>query len=351
MAHPIIQANRHTSAIGRAAVFCAMRDEGPFVVEWVAHALACGFTDIFVAYNDCRDGTDVLLRALDAAGVLTAVINDNWRGSPQSSAYRRCLAHARRAKVDWIMVLDADEMLAVKVGAGRVADLVAETPEANLISVNWRLFGHGGQARFEDAPVARRFLACGPPRPARAQRGVKTLFRDIFPEAVVGPHRPRWRGSVPPTARAWVDGGGAPAPQALIESGWWNSEGGYGNAQVNHYAVRDHESFVNKIARGRASNQRHELGLKYWRRMSMNRWRDEALDLTATARAAATAALMAAPGVAKAHAAAVAAHKRRIEANLSDPDMRALYDALTPMRPVRPPRPPKNADKFTDPVA
>ncbi|MFZ1346925.1 MAG: glycosyltransferase family 2 protein, partial [Tabrizicola sp.] len=39
-----------------------MKDEGPTVVEWVAHHLAVGFTEVMVYTNDCTDGTDDLLK-------------------------------------------------------------------------------------------------------------------------------------------------------------------------------------------------------------------------------------------------------------------------------------------------
>ena len=50
----------------------SMRDEGPFALEFVAHHRAIGFDRLFIASNDCRDGTDLLLDALDAAGAITA---------------------------------------------------------------------------------------------------------------------------------------------------------------------------------------------------------------------------------------------------------------------------------------
>ena len=42
-----------------------MKDEGPYVVEWVAHHLAVGFTDVMVYTNDCSDGTDTILKHLE----------------------------------------------------------------------------------------------------------------------------------------------------------------------------------------------------------------------------------------------------------------------------------------------
>lgn len=38
-------------------VVTSMKDEGPYLLEWVAYHRAIGFTDIVVAANDCSDGT------------------------------------------------------------------------------------------------------------------------------------------------------------------------------------------------------------------------------------------------------------------------------------------------------
>ena len=41
-----------------------LRDEAPFIVEWVAHMRAIGVTDLLVYIDDCGDGTDALLAVL-----------------------------------------------------------------------------------------------------------------------------------------------------------------------------------------------------------------------------------------------------------------------------------------------
>jgi hypothetical protein len=46
-----------------------MKDEGPYVIEWVAHHLALGFTDLMVYTNDCSDGTDAILKRLEELDV------------------------------------------------------------------------------------------------------------------------------------------------------------------------------------------------------------------------------------------------------------------------------------------
>ncbi len=54
----------------RFVIATPMKNEGPFIVEWVAHNLAIGVDDIAVFSNDCSDGSDALLDRLNAMGKL-----------------------------------------------------------------------------------------------------------------------------------------------------------------------------------------------------------------------------------------------------------------------------------------
>ena len=46
----------------------AMRNEGPFILEWVAWQKMLGFENILIMHNDCTDHTPQLLRLLDRVG-------------------------------------------------------------------------------------------------------------------------------------------------------------------------------------------------------------------------------------------------------------------------------------------
>ena len=48
-----------------------MKDEGPFILEWIAHHRAIGFEQIIVFTNDCTDGTVRLLKSLEEQGYCT----------------------------------------------------------------------------------------------------------------------------------------------------------------------------------------------------------------------------------------------------------------------------------------
>jgi hypothetical protein len=61
---------RRISPHGQVTAVSMMKDEGPYVMEWVAHHLAIGFSDLVVYTNDCSDGTDTMLIRLEELGLV-----------------------------------------------------------------------------------------------------------------------------------------------------------------------------------------------------------------------------------------------------------------------------------------
>lgn len=47
-----------------STVVTSMKDEAPYVIEWVAYHRALGFDRIVVLANDCTDGTHEMLTRL-----------------------------------------------------------------------------------------------------------------------------------------------------------------------------------------------------------------------------------------------------------------------------------------------
>ena len=49
-------------------IITTMKNEAPYILEWVAHHLVIGFDHIVVLTNDCTDTTNAILTRLDALG-------------------------------------------------------------------------------------------------------------------------------------------------------------------------------------------------------------------------------------------------------------------------------------------
>ncbi|WP_299817053.1 glycosyltransferase family 2 protein [uncultured Jannaschia sp.] len=320
---------------GRTAIVTCMRNEGPFILEWIAHHRGIGVDDILIYTNDCTDGTVELLDALAAAGIVTRRDNP-FPGTglkPQHAALAAAEEEAILARAGWAICMDVDEFIDVHAGQGRLADLYAAVGDANMISMTWRLFGNDGRATFEDVPVTQRFTACAPEfcRKPHQAWGFKTLFRRNAIFRKMGVHRPK--GLRPDLWRQvdWVNGSGRPMPREMLRNSWRSTAETYGYDLVTlkHYAVRDAESFLVKRDRGRVNHVERDQGLGYWFRMNNNAERDLRMQAHAAALADGIAELRALPGVAAAHDACVRAHRARIAALKAVPANAAFLAEIT----------------------
>jgi hypothetical protein len=101
----------------RITAVTMMRDEAPALLEWVAFQDAIGIDRIVVYTNDCRDGTDAMLdRLARSARRSSAGTIPRPPTKPQPQALREAQKDLAVLETDWLIVLDSDEFINVKVG-------------------------------------------------------------------------------------------------------------------------------------------------------------------------------------------------------------------------------------------
>ena len=128
-------------------IITCMKNEAPFILEWVAYHRSIGFTDFLVFTNDCDDGTVEMLDTLQGHGILTRMDNPYLEmpgdHNPQKGALRFAEDLDIVRDADWVMVSDVDEFVNIHVGDGTLDNLFQATGEIDVISMQWRLFGNG----------------------------------------------------------------------------------------------------------------------------------------------------------------------------------------------------------------
>ena len=298
------------------AVTC-MKNEGPFILEWIAYHRALGIADFLIYTNDCDDGTDEILQALDRHGIITHRSNNNWKGqSPQKAALNKAIGEDAYLNADWIVHFDTDEFINIKIGQGRLDDLFAAVPGATAFSLTWRTFGHNDVVRFEDRPVIEQFTAASPtyiPKPHTAW-GFKTLFRNDGVYAKLSCHRPTHPDPDKADQVVWVNGSGQVMPPSTKEKGWRSdvTNIGYDLVQLNHYPLRSAESFLVKRQRGRALHVDRSIGRNYWIRNDWNDFLDDSILRNVPRMKAEMQVLLDLDGIRDLHAAAVTRHIEKI---------------------------------------
>ena len=292
------------------AVISSVRNEGPFLIEWISWYRRIGFDRIVVVTNDCTDHSPEMLDLLHQAGWITHLrheVPDRVQICAKKLAAAKALPEVRSA--DWVLVCDVDEFLVIHKGDGLITDLLPQKADFLGMSFNWKVFGTSGHKTWEDGLTHRQFT-----RSATSDDSTSTWVKSItaHPDwfrrlGEHGPKRllPRRAAIWGKPGMRWVNAEGA----SLDE---WMPDGEYMRrmfaenvthriAQMNHYMVRSEESYG--LKKGTLSSVAGKD--RYTDNFFLRHNRNEEEDTTALAHAAAFDAVhaqaMALPGIARLH--------------------------------------------------
>lgn len=292
-------------------ILSMMKDEGHSLVEWVAYHKHIGFDNICVYTNNCGDGTDAMLMRLQELGWVQHFENEVPEGKkPQPNALALATQNEEVMDSEWILTMDADEFLSIKVGRGWINDVVERMPpEADAMAITWRFFGANNVTDWNPGLVIENYTR-GAPDMFKKGWGVKTLFKP-YRDIKLGIHRPHIKKAKQEPTNAkllfdqlWLNGSGDPMPDEFSLSGWRSTKPtlGYKMVELNHYAVKSYEAYLLRRVRGNVNNKEDKYNAAYFALFDRN----EEEHLNATRHAKGT--------------------KRKMAQILSDPIMRELQD-------------------------
>lgn len=266
-----------TSRHGKLLLATMVKDEGPYVLEWVAYHLSRGFTDLLVLSNDCTDGTDEMLLALHDLGLISYLANDPWLGkSPQQRGIARIMAHPLYKNADWVMLMDIDEFLVIKTPnaiADELIDLIV-SKDATAMPITWRFFGANGLDKYDPSLVIERFTMAA--ADDFRKTGVKTLFKRS-PDMKLAIHRPhllRKYLKAKEKSLRWINPNGAILNGREVRWKYESDEVGYDFAQVNHYAIKSGEEYLMRQLRGDVLDNHSKYNPKYFLESNRNDIKD-----------------------------------------------------------------------------
>jgi len=244
-------------------IVAIMKNEAPYILEWVAHHLALGVEDFIIFSANCDDGTDHMLERLDRLGYMRHAPNPkrviHQIGSWQVAALRYATAFNRYQEAKWVLTIDADEYVDVAVGDHRLEDLHDAAGSFDLMSFcvlghNSNRIRHIGDGRVQGVFTRPNAELSALDRDAAPRtNAVKTIMRLPQQGAMFRNHRPKFH-DFPATNQTWVDGSGQVLPPDFTNQkvNSFKSNGRLDYARVNHYSIRSMDSFLVKVDRGNA---------------------------------------------------------------------------------------------------
>jgi len=256
----------------------AMRNEAPYLIEWVAYHMMVGFDHFVIVSNDCEDGTDLMLDRLQAMGLVTHIPNDK---KGKNSLQWRALALAQKSQAyqnaKWAMVFDVDEYVNIKIGSGHLSDvfkaLEKQGEVIDAIAMQWRFFGNNDVYPIHDERLLIEQFVKAAPYPVYFPWQAclyKSLFRlsDRFEK--LGVHRPKKAKN----ARVnWFDSRGERVKSVAFEDNFlplFPPHGGMDMMQLNHYALRSYLGFLVKADRGLPNHHKRAVDVRYWIERNFN---------------------------------------------------------------------------------
>jgi len=229
----------------RAAVVGTMRDDGIYVIEWVAFYLSLGFDHVFIYTNDNADGSEHLLRRLAALGVITLIESEtSGKVRPEVKAFNHAVNMLHELRdYEWVLFVDSDEYFVpgpnYHHAVGNVLDAVMRRyPDgrAGAIVYQWLWFNSAMVFERRPGPLIERFQYATPHWLTKSLvrlRDVLSMLRQHFPD--LRPHR------------LIVDSAFDPLDP---DNAWkaWPTQ--YSGGRINHYWPKSFEEFSLKKARG-----------------------------------------------------------------------------------------------------
>ena len=218
------------------AICAIAKNEAPYFEEWIEWHRKLGVEKFYIYNNESSDNTEEVLMPYVESGLVEHTF---WAGTKQQLAVYDDGLDKHRLDAHWIAVIDLDEFI-VPIKENTIPDFLKRFESFSAVEINWLIYGSGGAQKKESGGVMERFNYHSEPHHS-LNRHVKSIInpRRIF--SFTGCHE-----------AARISGRAADSHGMPIKKNFREREPQQDIIRINHYAVKSHEEFLGKRARGRA---------------------------------------------------------------------------------------------------
>lgn len=235
------------------AVVAVMKNDEPYLKEWLDYHLAAG-VDHFFLYDNDNPNPKIVRKILEPYIAAQQVDYFSAPGAlVQMPAYNDAI---RRFKFvcRYIAFIDLDEFIFPK-SSSSIVDVVDEVlssnPNAAGLAINWQIFGSNGQEKADfSRGVLERFTRRAPSDWFVLPKDDKTFpIGNVHVKSIVNPRYVRH--IVNPHYAYYFDGKFAVNSNGGLVTHWGNRPVLTDKIVVNHYLTKSKEEYLAKISRGR----------------------------------------------------------------------------------------------------
>ncbi|MDL2306480.1 glycosyltransferase family 2 protein [Desulfovibrio sp. OttesenSCG-928-C06] len=225
------------------SICCIIKDEDPFLDEWLTWHSLIGAEHFYIYDNDSATPArthPAVKKYLDAGRATVLEISGK---EMQLKVYNHCLQEFGKDNF-WIAFIDLDEFICLRTPGREIMDvrpLLAEFEDQAGLGLNWQPFTSNGLLGSPDDLVISSYTRI-PVKRNRDNCHIKSIMRP--PHAVSAKNAHTFLTS---PGYQMVNEEHRPIPQ-----GWPFSQPSYGRIWLNHYHYKSQQDYEFKIARGRA---------------------------------------------------------------------------------------------------
>jgi hypothetical protein len=227
------------------SICTVVRNEGRYLLEWIAYHHTIGIRDIFIYDNESSDHTPQLLSELQKKGYLHYM---RWATppdrSPQLSAFEHYIK-ANQSECNFVALIDLDEFIVLPEDCRNINEYFFDQNlfrrEIGAIAVNQRVFGSSGEINYRPEYVIERFHMTADADYAE-NCWFKSFSRPSLVSGVPNPHYVRLKAGL------YVTAIGQELDEDSIATGKVSAI--CDGLRINHYIIKSLEEFRAKQQRG-----------------------------------------------------------------------------------------------------
>lgn len=235
---------------GGLACVTILKDEAPYLDEWIEFHLLMGFDHFFIYDNGSTDGTLDVLAKYQQRGVVTVTPWANFSQvlHPQKAANAHAIANFC-APYRWVAFFDVDEFL-FSPTSETLIEALGKIDDRMCVSIPWQNFGPNGHKLTPEGLVIENYTEKGAFPPVSGQRSLLRYKTILDPTKVLaaGTHCFHFIDAGPVLIN---ERGQMMRPHQFEDVEFAVSE----HFQLNHYFTRSEQELNQKRQKGRVSSK------------------------------------------------------------------------------------------------